>query len=163
MKTKQRSVSYGATALVAAIFFTGCMDDTKAEPTQSTNSTKSEELLVSAQQPQALEETLPKELKMADTNNDAQGIVSIKGQIVFNEFEGGFYGFIADDGSKYTPMQMDKAHQRDGLIVEITGQLMPNMMTITQYGTVLKVNSVKVIDDTQAKSAGRATTRPEDL
>ena len=72
--------------------------------------------------------------------------VTLTGTIVYKEMEGGFYAFIAENGDRYTLQKLDKKFHRNGLIVKITGMPMPDLMTITQYGTVLKVDSVEILD-----------------
>ena len=72
--------------------------------------------------------------------------VTLTGTIVYKEMEGGFYAFIAENGDRYTLQKLDKKFHRNGLIVKVTGMPMPDLMTITQYGTVLKVDSVEILD-----------------
>lgn len=82
-------------------------------------------------------------------NIDATGEhskVTLKGTIVFKEMEGGFYAFISDNGERYTLQKLDKKFHRNGLIVKVTGMPKPDVMTITQYGTVMQVESVEILD-----------------
>tara|TARA_B100001063_G_C16576748_1_gene458671 strand:+ start:169 stop:621 length:453 start_codon:yes stop_codon:yes gene_type:complete len=72
--------------------------------------------------------------------------VTLTGTIVYKEMEGGFYAFIAEGGERYTLRKLDKKFHRNGLIVKVTGMPMPDVMTITQYGTVLQVKSVEILD-----------------
>ena len=44
-------------------------------------------------------------------------IVSGTGAIVFNDFEGGFYGIEADDGGHYDPRNLPAEYEEDGLRV----------------------------------------------
>lgn len=72
--------------------------------------------------------------------------VTLTGAIFYKELEGGFYAFITDDGGRYTLHGLDSVFQKNGLRVEITGLPKPDMMTITQFGTVLEVIHVEVLD-----------------
>ena len=90
-------------------------------------------------------------------------IIKLKGQILFQEMEGGFFGFIDENGKKYTPVGIQKDHLRHGLVIELTGELMPNMITITQFGEVVKVHSVVVLDESKALEAGRPKPRSSDI
>ena len=101
-------------------------------------------------------------LKNDLNENQKTANMTIQGTLVFQEMEGGFMGFIANDGKKYTPIGISKEHMRDGLIIEISGELKPNMITITQFGEVIKVNSVRVIDDSKVTSADK-NINPQDL
>ena len=75
-------------------------------------------------------EDLPKELVAEPVTQaeaveaDAKGEVTMKGSIFYKDLEGGFYAFI----------------------VEVKGTPKPDLMTFTQFGTVLQVTSVKVLD-----------------
>ena len=89
--------------------------------------------------------------------------VTLKGQVLFQEMEGGFFGFIAENGNKYTPMGMNKEYLRHGLVIELTGTPLPNMMTITQFGEVIKVNKVVILDESKAAKAGRPNLNAKDL
>ena len=98
------------------------------------------------------EDNLPKELiaepvtQAEAIENNAKGEVTMKGSIVFKDLEGGFYAFIAENGDRYTLHGLDETYQKNGLIVEVKGTPKPDMMTFTQFGTVLEVSGVKVLD-----------------
>lgn len=98
------------------------------------------------------EDNLPKELiaepvtQAEALENNAKGEVTMKGSIVFKDLEGGFYAFIAENGGRYTLHGLDETYQKNGLIVEVKGTPKPDMMTFTQFGTVLEVSGVKVLD-----------------
>ena len=72
--------------------------------------------------------------------------VTLTGSIFYKSLEGGFYAFVSEDGNRYSLHGLNEAFQQNGLIVEISGHPKPDMMTTTQYGTVLQVNHVKVLD-----------------
>jgi hypothetical protein len=74
------------------------------------------------------------------------GHIQLKGHIIFQPMEGGFYSFIANDGSKFTPMGLAKTYKQHGLAVQITAQKMHDVMTTMQFGTVIKILDVKVLD-----------------
>ena len=97
-------------------------------------------------------ESMPKEL-VAEPVTQAEAIeenvkdeVSMKGSIIYKDLEGGFYAFIAENGDRYTLHGLDETYQKNGLVVEVKGTPKPDMMTFTQFGTVLQVSSVKVLD-----------------
>lgn len=70
----------------------------------------------------------------------------LTGQILYKTFEGGFYGFEANDGQKYTPSGLSEEHRKHGLIVEMKVTPLTDRMTTTQFGTLVKVLEVKVLD-----------------
>ncbi|WP_146216748.1 hypothetical protein [Glaciecola sp. KUL10] len=66
------------------------------------------------------------------------------GKIVFQDLEGGFYSFIANDGSRYTLMNLNDEHKIDGLAVKVEGVIVTGMMTTTQFGQLLKIKNIHV-------------------
>ncbi len=97
-------------------------------------------------------ESMPKELvaepvtQAEAVEDNAKGEVTMKGSIIYKDLEGGFYAFIAENGDRYTLHGLDETYQKNGLIVEVKGTPKPDMMTFTQFGTVLQVTRVKVLD-----------------
>ncbi len=101
---------------------------------------------------QSERESMPKELvaepvtQAEAVEDNAKGEVTMKGSIIYKDLEGGFYAFIAENGDRYTLHGLDETYQKNGLIVEVKGTPKPDMMTFTQFDTVLQVTSVKVLD-----------------
>ena len=99
--------------------------------------------------------SIPKELvakpvtQAEAVEDNAKGKMTMKGSIVYKDFEGGFYAFIAENGDRYTLHGLDETYQKNGLIVEVKGTPKPDMITFTQFGTVLQVSSVKVLDSSK--------------
>lgn len=80
--------------------------------------------------------------------------VTFKGKVVFQGLEGGFFGIIDDTGRKWLPLSLPKEMRRPGLVVEVDGTPDPDVMTIQQWGTPLRINSIKVLDDKDAVAPG---------
>lgn len=74
-------------------------------------------------------------------------MMTLRGTVLYKTMEGGFFGFDADNGRKYTPSGLKAEHRKNGLIIEVTGTINTNMATFQQYGPILMIHSVKVIDD----------------
>ncbi|WP_334018555.1 ribose-phosphate pyrophosphokinase [Alteromonas sp. S015] len=97
-------------------------------------------------------ESMPKELvaepvtQAEAIEDNAKGEVTMKGSIIYKDLEGGFYAFISENGDRYTLHGLDETYQKNGLVVEVKGTPKPDMMTFTQFGTVLQVTNVKVLD-----------------
>jgi len=75
--------------------------------------------------------------------------VTLTGSIVFKELEGGFYAFITESGDRYTLHNLEEQFQQNGLIAKVTGVPKPKMMTFTQFGTVLQVTNVEIVDSSK--------------
>lgn len=99
---------------------------------------------------------------MQELSSDKSKLLRLKGQVLFQEFEGGFFGFIDENGNKYTPIGMDKKHLRHGLVIEISGRVISDMITTTQFGEVIKVESVSIIDESNAAEPGRPELTKKD-
>lgn len=97
---------------------------------------------------------------MNNKSRESKSSVTLTGQIVYQQFEGGFYGFIASDGSKYTLSNLPKEHNVNGIVLKLSGEILHDVMTTVQFGQVLRVNDVSVLDNSQVK---RVRTKPQDL
>lgn len=108
-----------------------------------------------------IEQTLSND--MQKVSSDTAELLVLKGQVLFQQMEGGFFGFIDENGNKYTPIGMNKADLRHGLVIQLSGKLLPNMLTTTQFGEVIKVESVVILDESNAQEAGRPSVNDTDL
>ncbi len=70
-------------------------------------------------------------------------VIRAKGTIKFINLEGGFFGIIADDGSKYNPLNLPNKYQRDGLGVSFEGKLRTDMMSINMWGKLIEIINIK--------------------
>lgn len=135
------------TALTVLVSLTACSGE--EETGESTMVEKSSE----ASQPASKE--LPTTLTSKPTPEPIAKDVSVDdevtltGSIIFKELEGGFYAFIAESGDRYTLHNLEEQFQQNGLIAKVTGVPKPKMMTFTQFGTVLQVTSVEIIDSSK--------------
>lgn len=78
--------------------------------------------------------------------------VEFTGSVRFITLEGGFYALYADDGRVFTPTNLAKKYQQDGLLVSVKGQILTDMMSFQQHGKMLQVKSVKVIGVSEQSS-----------
>jgi len=78
-------------------------------------------------------------------------LMKLVGTVTYLSFEGGFYGFIAKDGAKYTINKLSDEYRKNGLIIEIIAEPIYDMATTTQFGTLLNVHSIKVLDDSKVE------------
>ncbi|MGI9175697.1 MAG: hypothetical protein ACR2GR_10310 [Rhodothermales bacterium] len=67
-----------------------------------------------------------------------QDIVSGVGTIRYVDLEGGFYGLVANDSTRYTPTNLDAEFQEDGLEVRFRGELQ-DVMTMQMWGKPLEI------------------------
>ena len=77
----------------------------------------------------------------------AQDAVSGTGIIVYQDIEGGFYGILADDGTRYLPLNLEDEYQVDGLSVRFSGTPREDLLTVAQWGTPIELVSIQEIGD----------------
>ena len=75
------------------------------------------------------------------TENYIQG----EGIIIYNDFEGGFYGIIGDNGENYDPINLEKEFQEDGIIVSYTLKVLEDQLSIHQWGIVVEIIEIERI------------------
>jgi hypothetical protein len=68
--------------------------------------------------------------------------VANQGTIVFNDFEGGFYGIEGDNGTKYDPTNLPKEFETVGMRVTFTGVIRKDMMSTHMWGEILEITKI---------------------
>lgn len=69
------------------------------------------------------------------------------GKIVWNNFEGGFFGIVDRGGARYYPLNpLDEELQVDGTAVRYVLSLKPGVMTTVMWGTPASVVSIEKIN-----------------
>lgn len=91
--------------------------------------------------------------QVPDTNTEIietekiNSVIQGSGEIVWNDFEGGFFGIEAQGGIRYYPLDsLDEELRVDGLRVRFELQLRPDVMTTVMWGTPVSVISIQKID-----------------
>ncbi len=86
-------------------------------------------------------ETIDSEKKVM--SNEIRGT----GKIVWNNFEGGFFGIVDQGGTRYYPLgSLDEELQVDGTAVRFVLSLKPGVMTTVMWGVPVSVVSIEKID-----------------
>jgi hypothetical protein len=73
------------------------------------------------------------------TDNFIQGT----GTIQFNDFEGGFYGIVDDDGEKYDPINLPSEYEEDGIRVSYTIKILEDQASIHQWGLMVEIIEIE--------------------
>ncbi len=61
------------------------------------------------------------------------------GKIQYNDFEGGFYGIIDDNGEKYDPINLPTDFEEDGIRVGYTLKILENQSGYHMWGRVVEI------------------------
>lgn len=118
-------------SLLSLILLIGCAQDNAKK--------QADDLTLILPPPPNIVEINPKEL--------AKNMITITGTIVFKNIEGGILGLDGKDGHKYTPRNLKPKYRRPGLVLEISGTINEDLLSYKQYGQMIEVKSVKIIDD----------------
>ena len=75
-----------------------------------------------------------------------ENLISGIGTILYQDLEGGFFGLVADDGSKYDPLNLDEAFKQDSLRVRFRARRRTGVMTIRMWGQPVESLDMTRID-----------------
>jgi hypothetical protein len=85
----------------------------------------------------------------AAKENQALGQVMIQqwqqGIVVYNQFEGGFYGIVTEQGERYLPNRFPEAYKRVGTLIHFRGKVLANSSSIYQWGKPFDIVDIKLI------------------
>lgn len=73
----------------------------------------------------------------------------IQGSIVYNDFEGGFWGILGDDGKRYRPTELAEEWQRPGLRVVVECER-SSAVSFHMWGIAVDIESIASDDDGDA-------------
>lgn len=68
------------------------------------------------------------------------------GTIVFNDFEGGFYGIVADGGQRYYAGTLEEDYRVDGLRVRFVLRPLRGVMSTVMWGQSTQVVTLQKLD-----------------
>ena len=67
------------------------------------------------------------------------------GTVKYMDFEGGFYGIIADDGSRYDPMNLPEGFKIDGLRVIFSAIIKRDFVSFHMWGIVIEIIDIQLL------------------
>ncbi|NVM19849.1 MAG: hypothetical protein HWN80_19255 [Candidatus Lokiarchaeota archaeon] len=67
------------------------------------------------------------------------------GTVKYMDFEGGFYGIIADDGSHYDPMNLPEGFKTDGLRVIFSAIIKRDLFSFHMWGLVIEIIDIQLL------------------
>ncbi len=74
-------------------------------------------------------------------------IVEVTGTIKYFDYEGGFYGIVADNGKNYDPMKLDKTYCKANLRVKVLGFARNDIVSTHNWGTMIEINNIVILKD----------------
>jgi len=105
---------------------------------------------------QKQEQVMPATSNVNNSNADKKQVAQKRytAKVKLFKMEGGFYGLVTKEGEKFLPMNLAKEFQQNGAIIEFSGAVKKDVMTIQQWGTPFTLKDVKLI------KAGNKATNP---
>ena len=92
--------------------------------------------------------TVPANTEETDEPTIMNDTIQGEGTIVWNDFEGGFFGIQARNGQKYYPLgSLDEEFRVAGLAVKFVLRPEPSVMTIVMWGTPASVVSIAKLEE----------------
>ena len=67
------------------------------------------------------------------------------GTVKYMDFEGGFYGIIADDDSHYDPMNLPEGFKIDGLRVIFSAIIKRGFSSIHMWGLIIEIIDIQLL------------------
>ncbi len=76
-------------------------------------------------------------------DEEKRGLITVTGTITYIDLEGGFYGFVADNGDRYFPVNLDQQFKVNNKKVRIEGKIRKSVMTTVMWGTPLEILKIQ--------------------
>lgn len=77
------------------------------------------------------------------------GVFSFAGAVACKSLERGFFAIDADDGRKFTPINLAKEFAVDGLRVQVTARARNDAVGIQMYGTLVEIVAISKLPEPQ--------------
>jgi hypothetical protein len=71
--------------------------------------------------------------------------INTEGTVTYIDLEGGFYGIVAKDGTRYYPLNLGENMQKEGLKVRFLADTKDDIMTVQQWGIPVEIVNIKEI------------------
>ena len=92
--------------------------------------------------------TVPANSEITDQQTIMRDTIRGEGKIVWNDFEGGFFGIQSKTGAKYYPLgSLDEEFQVDGLAVKFVLRPKRDVATFVMWGTPVSVVSITKVGE----------------
>ncbi len=68
---------------------------------------------------------------------------SVAGTVRHVDLEGGFYGFVTDDGTKLNPVNLPQEYQKDGARLRLQVEPVKNGISLHMWGALVRIVSLE--------------------
>ena len=80
-----------------------------------------------------------------DLDPGGVSMIATTGTVRHLEMEGGFFGIVADDSTKYDPVEIAPAFQKDGLRVKFSARPANNGMSTHMWGVRVELTGIALL------------------
>ncbi len=70
-------------------------------------------------------------------------VIVATGTVRFVEVEGGFYGIVADNTTRFDPLNLAEEFRQDGLRVRFEAKISDNQVSTHMWGTLIKLTKIE--------------------
>ena len=146
--------------LVAALFYTGCSSTGSQQSVGELNTAppvvaepepepepeeipEPEPVIVEVVEPEppAIEE--PVVVAPVEPEIEEPDTLTILGFIKYVELEGGFFGIMTEDGTKFFPEYLEQDFKQDGLAVRVQAKPQEQILGIQMWGTPIEIIKIE--------------------
>jgi hypothetical protein len=71
--------------------------------------------------------------------------VVFRGEVVYLDFEGGFYGIISNDDKHYDPINLPEEFKVTGLEVFVIARIRDNYASFHMWGRIIEIRHIKIL------------------
>ena len=71
--------------------------------------------------------------------------IRFTGRVVYIDLEGGFWGLVAEDGSRYDPGGLPEAYRVDGMAVRARVRPQPDQVSFHMWGTLVELLEIEAL------------------
>lgn len=80
---------------------------------------------------------------MTNGDNPENDITDFQATVRYIDLEGGFWGFISADGSRYLPVKLEEKYRKDGLNVSVKARILKDTADFRMWGSQVKILEIK--------------------
>lgn len=72
-----------------------------------------------------------------------EDVIQTTGTVQYVQLEGGFYGIVAEDGTKYDPTNLPDEFEEDGLRVRFRAELKEDVLGFHMWGKIVELLEIQ--------------------
>ena len=82
--------------------------------------------------------------KTSDNTMD-ETVIETTGTVTYVNLEGGFYGIVGEDGTRYDPVNLDERYKEDGLRIRFRAEKQEDVAGIRMWGEIVQIHEIEAL------------------